>query len=79
MFWTMNFAIYYIFLQMSPPDNLQSEALAAVVAHFRWTSMAIIVEKSSYGKDMIPLYFKTAMYLAYTELHKSMPVINKMI
>ena len=34
---------------MSPPDNLQSEALAAVVDHYRWTKVAIIVEKSSYG------------------------------
>ncbi len=40
-----------ICLQMSPPDNLQSEALAAIVAHYRWTNMAIIVEKSDYGRQ----------------------------
>ena len=42
---------------MSPPDNLQSEALAAVVDYYGWTDMAIIVERSAYGKNYQILFY----------------------
>ena len=42
-------------LRLSPPDSRQSEALADLIHHFNWDSLAILTDDTGYGENELYL------------------------